>query len=152
MLPPVRFYGSILEPATSGVGAVCSIAKPQLAVKSRGQEQTSCLGPDATRFFGIPLIDQTEGMGAAGEFVAEEAGERGHAGAAGASLSLRVVIGVGVDVVSINSPVGMADELDPGDLDSVGGDKCFVAPPQPCLDVVDDGEFRARLFAHGTEG
>lgn len=32
MLPPVRLYGSILEPAASGVGAVYSSAKPQLAI------------------------------------------------------------------------------------------------------------------------
>jgi len=67
----------------------------------RGQEQTSCLGPDVTRFIGIQLFDQTAGTGTTGEFVAEEAGERGHAGATGASLSLRVVIGVGVDVAAL---------------------------------------------------
>jgi hypothetical protein len=32
---PVRLCGSILEPAASGAGAVCSSAKPQLAMKPR---------------------------------------------------------------------------------------------------------------------
>ena len=58
-----------------------------------------------------------------GEFLAQEADDRLHAGDRhlGVDFGLGVVVGVGIDVVSVDLAVFVGDELDAGDLDAVLG-------------------------------
>src|SRR6185295_15092449 len=65
------------------------------------------------------------------QFRAEETSQRGHCRAAGARLRLGVVVGVGIDVVSVHRAGGVADELDAGDLDAVGSEERLAASLQP---------------------
>src|SRR6266699_2640421 len=78
-----------------------------------------------------------------GEFAPEETGERSHRRAAGPGFGLRVVVGVGVDVVGIDDAVSVADELDPGHLDVVCREEGFVALFEARIDVGDDRELGA---------
>src|SRR5271166_1221576 len=68
----------------------------------------------------VPSLGRLATRIEAGEFDAEVAGERVHTGAAGASFSVGVVVGVGVDVVGVDRTFRVGDELDAGDTDRVG--------------------------------
>src|SRR5919108_4305757 len=81
------------------------------------------------------------------ELGAEITGQCIHGGAAGAGLGVGVVVRIGVDVIGVDSTVGVGDELDAGDADVVGSKKRFVAALQHWVDVVNDRELRAGLVS-----
>ncbi len=87
----------------------------------------------------------------AAELGAEIAGEGVHRRTAGAGFGVRVVVGVGVDVIGIDRAKGVGDELDAGDADVVAGKKLLETVLQRGVDVFDDREFGARLFSGGAE-
>src|SRR3954452_13900906 len=86
-----------------------------------------------------------------GELDPEKAGESGHAGVAGAGFGIGVIVGVGIDIVCVDSAGCIGDELDTGDLNAVLTKKCLVAVLQIDINVVNNRELRARLISGRAE-
>src|SRR3954451_11690395 len=81
----------------------------------------------------------------------EKTGQGSHAGEAGASFGVGVVIRVGVDIVCVDRASHICDELDAGDLDVVLCEKYLVAALKTGINVVNNRELRTLLVAGRAE-
>ena len=93
-----------------------------------------------------------------GEFGAEIAGKRLHAGTVGAGLGFCVVIRIGVDVVGVDRSLAVGDGLDSGNFDAISCEKPLLLVLQTGVDAVDDRELgpgffpgRAKCVADGAD-
>jgi hypothetical protein len=69
-----------------------------------------------------------------------------------AGFGFGVVVGVGIDVLGVDDTIRVRNEFDAGDVNTISGEEGVLALFQSRVDVVDNGEFGARLFSYWTEG